>query len=221
MDNENSFILNECETIISTKFDKFEFWGNAFLEIKQNKLYLNDYDTFQQYCNDRWKNIKFRRINDVMSNAGVVNNIANINHLSFLDKIEYLKTNEIYRKVKKLDSIKEKSYNKGKIRYEAKKKSILVKSLAGYICEVCGFSGKHFDILKVHHIIPISSSNSTECNDLENLTCLCPNCHDLVHYFQRNIDNEKNLNKIEHLNNEQILKLSFLIHKKLRIKTIK
>lgn len=43
-------------------------------------------------------------------------------------------------------------------------------------CEVCGFSYK--PILQVHHILPIKEDGN---DDPENLICVCPNCHEILH----------------------------------------
>ena len=44
-------------------------------------------------------------------------------------------------------------------------------------CEICKYDKK--EALHLHHIIPRCDPRSS--NDLHNLACLCPNCHDLVH----------------------------------------
>lgn len=44
-------------------------------------------------------------------------------------------------------------------------------------CEVCNMEKK--SILHRHHIIPRTDPRST--NSDNNLACLCPNCHSLVH----------------------------------------
>ena len=44
-------------------------------------------------------------------------------------------------------------------------------------CEICGFSNQ--DNLHIHHIIPRTDKRSS--NNLNNLACICPTCHSLVH----------------------------------------
>lgn len=44
-------------------------------------------------------------------------------------------------------------------------------------CEICGFSNP--DNLHIHHIIPRTDKRSS--NNLNNLACICPTCHSLVH----------------------------------------
>ena len=58
----------------------------------------------------------------------------------------------------------------------------------GYVCNCCGFDfekkygelGKNF--IEVHHVVPLSSRK--ECivpNIANDLVCLCPNCHRMIH----------------------------------------
>jgi len=52
--------------------------------------------------------------------------------------------------------------------------------LAKKECEVCGCNKKA--ALHLHHIIPRCDARSS--NNLNNLACLCSNCHNLVHSGQ-------------------------------------
>lgn len=79
-----------------------------------------------------------------------------------------------------------KAYQKGnwKLTYDthggsrtATKNRARVKVIKGCKCEVCGFSNPH--ALDVHHVRPVSEGGTDE---IENLACLCKNCHGLVHY---------------------------------------
>lgn len=47
-------------------------------------------------------------------------------------------------------------------------------------CEVCNTYCEH--IAHIHHIVPVEEGGS---GDLDNLVCLCPNCHETVHWLQR------------------------------------
>lgn len=44
-------------------------------------------------------------------------------------------------------------------------------------CEICGLGPK--EIIHYHHIIPQRDERCTNANN--NIACLCPNCHSLVH----------------------------------------
>ena len=59
----------------------------------------------------------------------------------------------------------------------AKKNRGRVKAIRGCTCAICGFSNPY--VLDVHHVIPTSSGGT---DGIENLACLCKNCHVLVHH---------------------------------------
>ena len=47
-------------------------------------------------------------------------------------------------------------------------------------CRFCGIGGKYSDyILEVHHVIWRRYGGT---DDINNLICCCPYCHDLIHY---------------------------------------
>lgn len=50
-------------------------------------------------------------------------------------------------------------------------------------CEVCGYSFK--PILQLHHILPINKYGN---NDRDNLVCVCPNCHKVLHHIYKKLD---------------------------------
>lgn len=50
--------LADCEKIIESGFQTFVDVGNALLEIRDSRLYRQDFDTFEEYCRERWKMTK-------------------------------------------------------------------------------------------------------------------------------------------------------------------
>ena len=46
--------LAECEEVIERGLNTFVDVGNALLEIRDSKLYRENYNTFEEYCRDRW-----------------------------------------------------------------------------------------------------------------------------------------------------------------------
>lgn len=46
--------LTELETVIERGLQTFVDVGTALLEIRDSRLYRNDYSTFEEYCRDRW-----------------------------------------------------------------------------------------------------------------------------------------------------------------------
>jgi hypothetical protein len=73
-------LLEECETIIERGQKTFLEVGNALLQIKVEKLYLRDYETFDDYCRDRWG---FERTyaHRLMKSAEVVENLLPIGNI--------------------------------------------------------------------------------------------------------------------------------------------
>lgn len=60
---------------------------------------------------------------------------------------------------------------------------------AGYMCEIDNNHKTFFDkegkpYFEAHHIIPLNQQNNYkfELDTLDNLICLCPNCHKAIHY---------------------------------------
>ena len=54
-------------------------------------------------------------------------------------------------------------------------------------------SKKGNPIMEGHHLIPMSAQNDFEINldRLENIVCLCPNCHSAIHLANHNDQKEK------------------------------
>lgn len=56
------------------------------------------------------------------------------------------------------------------------------KKKAKFTCEVCGFHYKN-RIVQAHHLDPLCERKGAKETKLEDLVCLCPNCHYLVHHL--------------------------------------
>jgi hypothetical protein len=46
--------LAECEAVIKTGLNTFTEVGNALAEIRDSRLYRDQFDTFEAYCRDKW-----------------------------------------------------------------------------------------------------------------------------------------------------------------------
>lgn len=66
--------LTELETVIERGLQTFVEVGNALMEIRDNRLYLAEHDTFEGYCRDRWAMSKVHAYR-LMDAAGVVGNL--------------------------------------------------------------------------------------------------------------------------------------------------
>ena len=58
-------------------------------------------------------------------------------------------------------------------------------------CEICKFN--LVPLLEVHHILPLQQGGD---NSLDNITCLCPNCHTIIHKFISHFCNSIDINDI-------------------------
>lgn len=67
--------LAELEGIIEAGLNTFSEVGEALLEIRDQKLYIKKFKTFETYCNTVWS-IKRRRAYQLMEAASVVQNFA-------------------------------------------------------------------------------------------------------------------------------------------------
>ncbi len=78
------------------------------------------------------------------------------------------------------------------------------KKIDNYTCQACGFFlqiGEHKYIIDVHHINPLGKSSDIVITKLDELVCLCPNCHRIAH--TRNVKPLTVLEIKEVLQNEQ------------------
>ena len=58
------------------------------------------------------------------------------------------------------------------------------KSRDNFTCQACGYRkmvGKHKYIIDVHHLNPIGAISEVTLTSIDDLTCLCPNCHRVAH----------------------------------------
>lgn len=72
--------LTEAETTIERGLNTFVEVGNALAEIRDGKLYRQTYNTFEDYCQQRW-NIERRRAYQLMEAASVVVNVQNFSQV--------------------------------------------------------------------------------------------------------------------------------------------
>lgn len=64
-------------------------------------------------------------------------------------------------------------------------------------CDICGYD--FVPVLQIHHIVPLSKFGT---NDEENLSCLCPTCHKILHYLYRIDDMNKVFDSLDLLKNK-------------------
>jgi hypothetical protein len=72
----------------------------------------------------------------------------------------------------------------GRLRAKARKARESVLLRANSECEICGWYSYLPGILNVHHIIPLEQGqfkHGSDPNSPDNLICICPNCHAVVH----------------------------------------
>ena len=62
-------------------------------------------------------------------------------------------------------------------------------------CEICGFD--FYKVLQIHHVVPISLGGS---NDNDNIICVCPNCHKMLHYAYGVVKNNDECADLELVN---------------------
>lgn len=68
--------LTELEIIIDHGLQTFVEVGNALLEIRDSRLYREQYPTFEEYCRERW-NFTRMRASQLIAAAEVVSNVNN------------------------------------------------------------------------------------------------------------------------------------------------
>jgi hypothetical protein len=72
--------LAELETAIEHGLQTFIEVGNALMEIRDSRLYREQFGTFEDYCRDRW-GMERRHAYRLIDAADVVNNVSNWTHL--------------------------------------------------------------------------------------------------------------------------------------------
>ncbi len=68
--------LEKCEAVIKKGLRTFVEVGNALLEIRDSRLYRQEFDTFEDYCRKRWQ-MSYRRAAQLMDAAEIVSNLNN------------------------------------------------------------------------------------------------------------------------------------------------
>ena len=69
--------LVECEAVIERGLKTFVDVGNALLEIRDSRLYRAEFDTFEDYCRERW-NMSRPRAYQFIEAAGLISNLSTI-----------------------------------------------------------------------------------------------------------------------------------------------
>lgn len=67
--------LAQCEEVIERGLDSFIEVGNALLQIREGRLYKDDYDNFEDYCRERW-DMCGRRARQLTDAAEAIQNIG-------------------------------------------------------------------------------------------------------------------------------------------------
>ena len=69
--------LTELETVIERGLQTFVEVGNALMEIRDGRLYRAEYDTFENYCWERW-GMGASRARQLISAAEIVENLKSV-----------------------------------------------------------------------------------------------------------------------------------------------
>lgn len=69
--------LEECEAVIERGLSTFREVGNALATVRDAGLYRQAYETFEDYCEQRW-NLKRQRAYELMTAAGVADAVSEI-----------------------------------------------------------------------------------------------------------------------------------------------
>lgn len=69
--------LTVCEEVIAQGLHTFVDVGNALLEIRDNRLYRDEYSTFEDYCKERWGMVR-QQANRLIAAAETVSNLEPI-----------------------------------------------------------------------------------------------------------------------------------------------
>lgn len=74
--NEESRLC-ELESVIQRNLNSFYEIGMALMEVRDNRLYRAEYDTFEQYCRERWQFSK-THANRFIESSKVIENLTPI-----------------------------------------------------------------------------------------------------------------------------------------------
>lgn len=67
--------LEQLENVIEQGLQTFVEVGNALMGIREDRLYRQEFDTFEEYCKTRWQ-LERRRAYQLMGAASVVENLS-------------------------------------------------------------------------------------------------------------------------------------------------
>ena len=67
--------LEQCESVVERGLNTFMEVGSALMEIRDNKLYLETHDTFEEYLRERW-NLGRAYAHRIIQAAQIVNNMS-------------------------------------------------------------------------------------------------------------------------------------------------
>ncbi|MCU7836508.1 MAG: hypothetical protein KZQ83_14825 [gamma proteobacterium symbiont of Taylorina sp.] len=67
--------LIECECIILTGLGQLALVADALIEIRETRLYIENYDNFEDYCKDKWS-FSGRHARNLMAASKVLNNMT-------------------------------------------------------------------------------------------------------------------------------------------------
>lgn len=98
--------LDELEQVVETGLTVFVKVGNALLEIRDSRLYRQQFPTFEAYCRERW-GLKRPRAYELMDAATAVNNVSEISdttpakesHAAPLTRLEPEVQREVWKEV--------------------------------------------------------------------------------------------------------------------------
>lgn len=138
-------------------------------------------------------------LNMLLSNLNRVKEIPSlIKRCEIISEIERIfKKRE--QKIKKQRDIVVNNYRKN----ITKNKEKIINYYNGQ-CEICKFN--LIPLLEIHHILPLQQGGD---NSLDNITCLCPNCHTIIHKFISHFCNGSDINNITQWLEENYSKSSF------------
>lgn len=79
--------LQQCEVVIEKGLQTFTNVGNALLEIRDSRLYKETYDTFEDYCRERWGMVA-SRARQLIAASEIVSNLQSVTNVTLLPTTE-------------------------------------------------------------------------------------------------------------------------------------
>jgi predicted HNH restriction endonuclease len=185
-------LYNAGDKVIHTISEASEFVGNYLkTTIESNRgNYSSFWIRFEQII-DHYESNKDHSIKEKTAKAR--EHVYNVMYLTKLIKFEDILRNlELNSSEKKLIKLTDEVYATEKLLLvrNGKLKDQALNN-ANYTCENCGKKETFYTkdgrmYFEAHHIIPFNISNHLEFNSsldcIENISCLCPECHRKIHY---------------------------------------